>query len=62
MWKPGQIVTIARTKYRVKEGCCFYCKQRMIGVSDEPCHTCLIQKYIRRNEDKNFYLSRICGK
>lgn len=62
MWKAGQIVTIARTKYRVKAGCCFYCKQRMIDVLDEPCHTCLTKKHARTEEDKNFYLSRICGK
>lgn len=62
MWKPGQIVTIARTKYRVIEGCCFYCPQRTVDALDEPCRTCLAKKDARTKEDKNFYLSRICGK
>lgn len=59
MWKPGQIVTIAHTKYRVIEGCCFYCAQCMVEESDEPCRTCLTKKPTRI-EDKNFNLSRIC--
>lgn len=62
MWKPGQIVTIAHTKYRVIEGCCFYCAQCRVEESKEPCRTCLVKKHARTEEDKNFNLSRICTK
>lgn len=60
MWKPGQIVTINHTIYRVKKGSCFKCEYTRLSVVDEPCFTCLSKKLLQSY--KTFNLSRICGK